>query len=177
MKWVSDGVLYLYSPSLQDCIDVISQLTAETLNKKQDYIYLCYSSPDSTLVLMSQIYRTEIKKLEISDTPLNEDHMYCISECVVNNQLKELHLINTNLANNILSTLIAAIIINTSLEKLQLWNIETTEDDVINTSKVLSVNKTLQRLTLINCGITDNGVQYLSNSLLLNSTLSELSLL
>ena len=140
-------------------------------------IHLYTSDPDSTLVLLSQIHQTTgIRKLEIAYTTLNEEHLYCVSQCLLNNQLKTLHLSNTKLNSNLLSSLTAAVSINTSLETLELWNVEITEDDVDHISKLLTVNKTLQRLDLYNCGISDSGIQSLSSSLLHNDTLTELDL-
>ena len=172
MTWYSDGV-ELISPTPQDCVNVISQLATDI---QHDSIYLHYSSPESTVLLLSQIHQTKIRKLLIFDTSLDEQHMYCITQCLLNNQLKELYLIDTKLASNLLSSLTAAVSINTSLERLQLAYEEITEDDVGRISKLLTVNKTLQRLYLSNCGISDSGIQSLSSSLLHNDTLTELDL-
>ena len=109
----------------------------------------------------------------IADTSLDEQHMYCITQCLLNNQLKRLWLLNTS---NLLSSLTAAVSINTSLEELQLWSVEITEDDVGRISKLLTANKTLQKLDLIDCHISDSGIQSLSSSLLHNNTLTELNL-
>ena len=172
--WYSTGGVRLTSPTPQDCVDVISQLATDI---QHDYIYLHSSSPESTvLLLLSQIHQTKIRELLIVDTSLDEQHMYCITQCLLNNQLKRLRLYNTKLASNLLSSLTAAVSINTSLERLELMHEEITEDDVGRISKLLTVNKTLQRLYLSNCGISDSGIQSLSSSLLHNDTLTELNL-
>ena len=176
MLWYTDGLVALNSPSPQDCIDVISQLLTEIPDIQHDRIRQSYSSPESTVLLLSQIHQTEIRELEIVDTLLNEQHMYCITQCLLNNQLTKLWFINTKLTSNNLSSLTAAVSINTSLEGLELWREEITEDDVSHVSKLLTVNKTLQRLYLYNCGISDRGAQSLSSSLLYNNTLTELDL-
>ena len=174
MYWYSNGGVQLHSPTTQDCVDVISQLVTDI---QHDSISLHYSSPESTVLLLSQIQQTKIKELLIFNTSLDEQHMYCITQCLLNNQLKELYLNNTKLTSNLLSSLTAAVSINTSLERLQLAREEITEDDVGHISKLLTVNKTLQRLDLsINCGISDSGIQSLSSSLLHNDTLTELYL-
>ena len=172
MNWSNNGVR-LNSPTPQDCVDVISQLAT---NIQHDRIDLRYSSPESTVLLLSQIHQTKIRELWIYYTSLDEQHMYCITQCLLNNQLKELDLINTKLTSNLLSSLTAAVSINTSLETLKLWREQITEDDVGRISKLLTVNKTLQSLVLINCGISDSGVQSLSSSLLHNDTLTVLHL-
>ena len=172
MLWSSTGV-ELISPTPQDCVDVISQLVTDI---QHDRIHLYSSSPESTILLLSQIHQTKIRELKIVNTSLDEQHMYCITQCLLNNQLKTLHLYNTKLTSNLLSSLTAAVSINTSLEKLQLWSEEITEDDVSRISKLLTVNKTLQWLDLYNCGISDSGIQSLSSSLLHNDTLTELNL-
>ena len=167
MIWYSNRVR-LTSPTPQDCVDVISQ--------QHDRISLYYSSPESTVLLLSQIHQTKIRELEIYYTSLDEQHMYCITQCLLNNQLKILDLWNTKLTSNLLSSLTAAVSINTSLERLELGHEEITEDDVSRISKLLTVNKTLQRLDLNYCGISDSGIQSLSSSLLHNDTLTELDL-
>ena len=171
MYWFSDGVL-LNSPTPHECVDVISQLT----DIQYEIINLHSSSPRSTLVLLSQIPPTEIIELDILNTSLNEKHMYCISQCLLNDQLTTLRLTNTKLTSNLLSSLTAAVSINTSLERLQLAHVDFIENDVSCISKLLTVNKTLQSLSLIGCGISDSVVQSLSSSLLHNNTLTELDL-
>ena len=172
MFW-SSTVVHLTSPTPQDCVDVISQLATDM---QHDRIDLWYSSPESTVLLLSQIHQTKIRELKIADTSLDEQHMYCITQCLLNNQLKRLYLWNTKLTSNLLSSLTAAVSINTSLEILQLGREEITEDNVGRISKLLTVNKTLQSLVLYNCGISDSGIQSLSSSLLHNNTLTELNL-
>ena len=169
MHW-SNTVVQLSSPTPQDCLDVISQLL------EHHRIDLWYSSSDSTALLLSQIHQTKTRELKIFHTLLDEEHMYCITKCLLNNQLKDLDLYNTKLTSNLLSSLTAAVFINTSLERLKLWHEEITEDDVVHISKLLTVNKTLQRLHFYNCGISDSGIQSLSSSLLHNNTLTELNL-
>ena len=172
MLWHSNGVR-LISPTPQDCVDVISQLVTDI---QHDKISLYSSSPESTVLLLSQIHQTKIRELRIARTSLDEQHMYCITQCLLNNQLKGLDLWNTKLTSNLLSSLTAAVSINTSLERLELDHEEITEDDVGRISKLLTVNKTLQRLDLNYCGISDSVVQSLSSSLLHNNTLTELDL-
>ena len=174
MYWYSYGVVQLNSPSLQDCVDVISQLITQMSNIKHDRVYLQYSFPDSTLLFLSQMYLTGVKELRISHTPINEEHMYCITHCLLNNQLKHLHLYNTKLTSNVLSILANAT--NTSLKTLEIAAEEITEYDVNCIGEILMVDKALQRLELWNCGITDNGIRSLSNCLLKNNTLVELNL-
>ena len=173
MTWGSIGLVELSSPTPQDCVDVISQLVTDI---QHDKIYLHSSFPESTVLLLSQIHQTKIRKLEIVDTSLDEQHTYFITQCLLNNQLKRLHLNNTKLTSNILSSLTAAVSVNTSLEILQIEREKIIEDDVSHISKSLTVNKTLKRLDLFGCGISDSGVQCISSSLLHNDTLFELNL-
>ena len=173
MLWYRTGLVVLISPTPQDCVDVISQLVTDI---QYDYISLLSSSPKSTVLLLSQIHETKIRELVIANTSLDEQHIYCITQCLLNNQLKQLWLWNTKLTSNLLSSLTAAVSINTSLEILQLAYEEITEDDVSRISKLLTVNKTLQWLYVINCGISDSGIQSLSSSLLHNDKLTELDL-
>ena len=175
MHWGSTGLVQLISPTPQDCVDVISELATD-IQHEYDRIYLHSSSPESTVLLLSQIHQSSIRKLWIAHTSLDEQHIYCITQCLLNNQLKELCLNNTKLTSNLLSSLTAAVSINTSLERLELAYEEIIEDDVGRISKLLTANETLQKLHLINCGISDSEIQSLSSSLLHNDTLTELNL-
>ena len=109
MYWYSTGGVRLHSLTPQDCVNVISQLVTDI------QIYLYTSSPESTVLLLSQIHQTKIRELLIVGTSLDEQHMYCITQCLLNNQLKRLYLFNTKLTSNLLS---AAVSINTSLERV-----------------------------------------------------------
>ena len=130
MYWYSNiGLVQLNSPTPQDCVDVISQLATDIQHVRID---LQSSSPVSTVLLLSQIHQTKIRELFIADTSLDEQHMYCITQCLLNNQLKRLWLRNTS---NLLSSLTAAVSINTSLEELQLWSVE-----IMKMMSAISVN-------------------------------------
>ena len=71
-------------------------------------------------VLVSQLYQTRIRGLRVYNTPLNEEHIYCISQCVISNTLMYLCLENIELTNNKLAALTDALNVNTSLETLDL---------------------------------------------------------
>ena len=60
MNWSSTEVV-LHSPTLQDCVDVISQLVTDI---QHDSIDLLASSPESTVLLLSQIHQTKIRETE-----------------------------------------------------------------------------------------------------------------
>lgn len=176
MTWYRNGIA-LVSPTPQQCKYVISEVKEKLSqeNIAREYILLNSSSPDSALVLLSMIDQTGITELEISHTPLNEDCMRYICQCISNNQLKRLEFYDTSLSGG-LKKLANSLRNNTSLVQLDLENITISEGDVSLLSEVLTVNKSLQMLTLENCDISDNGVVALSSSLKYNHTLTYLDL-
>ena len=175
MNWNKDDVV-IDSPSPQQCFEVVSNLIMIKEDIKHDTLRLFKSSPDSTLVLLSQLSLTGIRKLCIQHSLLNEDIICCISQCLINNQLEYLWFDSIHITSNELTVLTDAIKVNTSLKELCIVNQHVTKGDIDHIGEVLIVNETLASLELRCLDITDDEVKSLSNSLLHNSTLTELHL-
>lgn len=173
VKWFSNGV-ELNSPSPQQCVNVISELLKPDVNHVS--IRLSSSAPDSTVVLLSQLYRIGLRQLEIHNSPLNDGCAYSISQSVSNNQLKLLDVRNTSLTSNGLTILAGAVKIDTSIERLVLSDEKINDEDIQQICEVVVANETLKDLTLSNCDITDNGIIDLSTSLQYNNTMTSLDL-
>jgi Ran GTPase-activating protein (RanGAP) involved in mRNA processing and transport len=169
------GSVTLTSPTPSDCITLIRQISID--RRPCEEIRLNSSSTDSTIILLSLLHQTNVKRLSIYDTKVTVEILQCLCHLININQLKYLRLNNTSLSTNGgLHLLTDAISTNTSLGELWLWNDRLTEDDMVNISQALTTNTTLRRLDLVNCNITDDGLVQLSNGLTHNRTLKELDI-
>ena len=146
MGWDSTEV-QLYSPSPQQCTSVVSELIDELPNVQHDKIYLRYSSADSTLLLLSQLHQTGTRELNIYYTPLNDEHIYCLTQCLqVYNKLERLYLNNCNITDNVVKSLSNSLQHNNTLTVLSLLNNPQISSDGIQHLHLLYNNKTIERL-------------------------------
>ena len=147
MNWYSTYV-DLYSPSPQQCTSVVSKLIDELPNVQHDNIYLHSSSADSTLLLLSQLHQTETRLLNISDTPLNDEHIYCLTHCLqVYNKLEILRLYYCNITDNVVKSLSNSLQHNNTLTVLSLLNnSQISSDGIQHLLHLLYNNKTIEEL-------------------------------
>ena len=147
MYWSSTDV-HLISPSPQQCTSVVSKLIDELPNVQHDYIYLHSSSADSTLLLLSQLHQTGTRELEIFNTPLNDEHIYCLTHCLqVYNKLERLDLRNCNITDNVVKSLSNSLLHNNTLTGLYLYNNPLISSDGIqHLLHLLYNNKTIKIL-------------------------------
>ena len=144
MGWDST-IVYLISPSAQQCTSVVSKLIDELPNVQHDRIYLDSSSADCTLLLLSQLHQTGTRQLFIFNAPLNNKHIYCLTHCLqVYNKLELLRLINCNITDNGVKSLSNSLLHNNTLTRLDLDNISS--DGIQHLLHLLSNNKTIERL-------------------------------
>ena len=147
MDWYSNGVR-LISPSPQQCTSVVSKLIDELPNVQHYRIYLFSSSADSTLLLLSQLHQTETRQLYIFDTPLNDEHIYCLTHCLqVYNKLETLDLTNCNITDNVVKSLSNSLLHNNTLTGLYLYNNpQISSDGIQHLLHLLYNNKTIKTL-------------------------------
>ena len=173
MKWIGNTIVFLTSPTPSDCKNVIHQISID--RKPCEKITLNSSSTDSTIILLSQLHQTNVKRLEIKETKLTIEAIHYLSRLTSNDQLKYLLLDDITLSTNGgLNSLTNALSTNTSLRHLWLWRVRLTEDDMVNISQAITINTTLYGLSLINCSITNDGLVQLSNGLTHNKTMNYL---
>ena len=179
VEWRDDiKNVWLISPTIEQCEEVVSKLKKEQQTKgSRWYIYLRSSSPESALVIISNLSKCAVMTLDIHSTPLDN---ICISTLsaelqTTNKTMIYLILRYSSLTGGI-KQISDALFTNTTLKSLVLINVTITDEDTSNLSTMLSINKTLDRLELTNCNITDNGVQYICESLNKNQTLTGLNI-
>ena len=147
MNWGSTDV-DLTSPSPQLCTSVVSKLIDELPNVQHDWIYIRSSSADSTLLLLSQLHQTETRVLNIYNTPLNDEHIYCLTHYLqVYNKLEQLYLDNCNITDNVVKSLSNSLLHNNTLTVLYLRNNpQISSDGIQHLLHLLYNNKTIEYL-------------------------------
>ena len=179
VEWRDDiKYVWLISPTIEQCEEVVSRLITEQQTKGSRWcIRLRSSSPESALVIISNLSKCAVMTLYIHSTPLDN---ICLSTLSAELQTTNKTMINLYLRYSSLTGGIKqisdALFTNTTLKLLSLTNVTITDEDTSNLSTMLSINKTLDILDLINCNITDNGVRYICEGLTKNPTLTELNI-
>ena len=179
VEWRDDiKFVWLISPTIEQCEEVVSRLIKEQQTKGSRWnIRLRSSSPESALVIISNLSKCAVETLDIHSTPLDN---ICISTLsaelqTTNNTMVNLFLSYSSITGGI-KQISDALFTNTTLKVLSLINVTITDEDTSNLSTMLSINKTLELLELSNCNITDNGVRYICEGLTKNQTLTELNI-
>ena len=179
VEWRDDiKNVWLISPTIEQCEEVVSRLITEQQTKGSRWeIHLRSSSPESALVIISNLSKCAVWTLDIHSTLLDN---ICISTLsaelqTTNKTMVDLILRYSSLTGGI-KQISDALFTNTTLKSLVLINVTITDEDTSNLSTMLSINKTLDGLRLSNCNITDNGVRYICEGLTKNQTLTVLSI-
>ena len=179
VEWRDDiKSVWLISPTIKQREEVVSRLIKEQQTKGSRWrINLRLSSPESALVIISNLSKCAVRVLDIHSTPLDN---ICISILsaelqTTNKTMIDLFLRYSSLTGGI-KQISDALFTNTTLKVLSLINVTITDEDTSNLSTMLSINKTLDKLYLSNCNIADNGVQYICEGLNKNQTLTLLDI-
>ena len=179
VEWRDDiENVWLISPTIEQCEEVVSRLIKEQQTKGRRWrINLRSSSPENTLVIISNLSKCAVMTLDIHSTKLDN---ICISTLSAELQTTYKTMIGLVLRYSSLTGGIKqisdALFTNTTLKMLSLINVTITDEDTSNLSTMLSINKTLEVLELFNCNITDNGVRYICEGLTKNQTLTSLNI-
>ena len=179
VEWRDDiKNVWLISPTIEQCEEVVSRLITEQQTKGSRWrINLRSSSPESALVIISNLSKCAVGGLDIHSTPLDNICMSTLSAELqtTNKTMINLYLRYSSLTGGI-KQISDALFTNTTLKLLSLINVTITDEDTSNLSTMLSINKTLDKLELYNCNITDNGVRYIHEGLTKNPTLTVLDI-
>ena len=179
VEWRDDiKNVWLISPTIEQGEEVVSTLIKEQQTKGSRWeIHLRSSSPESALVIISNLSKCAVWTLDIHSTPLDS---VCMSTLSAELQTTNKTIINLYLCYSLLTGGIKqisdALFTNTTLKLLSLINVTITDEDTSNLSTMLSINKTLDGLELYNCNMTDNGIRYICDRLTKNQTLTVLDI-
>lgn len=171
MEWVSDGGVWLVSPSPKQCQQVVSQIEDKHL-----WIRLERTYPDIiSLVVPEILQRPTIKELSIVYSPLTPKSVSSLS-LTTNNSLKTLYLCYSSMTDKEVDILAQFLCHNKTLTQLYLSsNPEITDHSLPPLSNILS-NNVLTLLSLWGTSLTSVSVQMLLNSLVDNEVLKTLKL-
>ena len=171
------NIVILTSPSVLQSKDVISKLIKEQQTGKEWSIDLFSSSPESTAVIINNLNKCTVWRLNISDTSLDSKCVSILSEILKTNKtIKTLVLDFSSLTGGI-KQVSDSLFNNKTLEQLVLSHVtDITDEDITHLSTMLSSNITLKVLELSNCNITDNGVRYICEGLTKNQTLTSFNI-
>ena len=171
-----DNSVYLTSPTIEQCENVMSRLMENKSTGQEWSVYLSTSTPESTLAIINNLNLCGVWRLDILRTPLDSKCVSTLSEILMSNKtVRTLHLVSSQLTGGI-KQVSDALFTNTTLQELWLSNVSITDEHTTHLSNMLSSNKTLKVLQLSNCNITDNGVQYICEGLTRNQTLITLNI-
>ena len=164
-------------PSVVESEDVISKLIKEQQTGKEWNIRLFSSSPESTAVIINNLNKCTVRRLDIWHTSLDSKCVSILSEILKTNKtIKRLWLVSSSLTGGI-KQVSDSLFNNETLEVLWLYNVTgITDEDMTHLSTILATNTTLKELWLTNCNITDNGVRYICEGLTKNQTLTTLNI-
>ena len=178
VQWYDDdNIVSLTSPTVLQSKDVISKLIKEQQTEKEWSIHLNSSSPESTAVIINNLNKCTVRRLDIYYTSLDSKCVLILSEILKTNKtIKKLRLYSSSLAGGI-KQVSDSLFNNKTLEQLWLSDVTSiTDEDITHLSIMLSSNTTLKELYLTYCNITDNGVQYICEGLTKNQTMTILNI-
>ena len=179
VEWRDDiENVWLISPTIEQCKEVVSRLIKEQQTKGIRWrINLRSLSPESALVIISNLSKCAVRALDIHSSPLDSICMSTLSaELQTTNKTMIVLALRYSLLTGGIKQISDALFTNTTLKVLVLNNVTITDEDTSNLSNLLSINKTLNKLELRSCNITDNGVRYICEGLTKNQTLTWLSI-
>ena len=178
IQWYDDdNCVWLSSPSVIESEDVISKLIKEQKVRKEWSIQLSSSSPESTAVIINNLNKCTVRRLDIVNTSLDSKCVSILSEILKTNKtIKRLWLRSSSFTGDI-KQVSNSLVNNKTLEELWLYHVtDITDEDMTHLSNMLVSNTTLKELELYNCNITDNGVRYICEGLTKNQTLTMLNI-
>ena len=150
------------------------KLIKEQQTGKEWNISLYSSSPESTAVIINNLNKCTVRRLDIQKTSLDSKCVSILSEILKTNKTMKTLVLESSSITSGIKEVSHSLFNNKTLEKLLLHNVTgITDEDMAHFSSMLSSN-TLKELWLNNCSITDNGVQSIFEGIAKNQTLTTL---
>ena len=144
---------------------------------KEWCIHLFSSSPKSTAVIINNLNKCTVWRLDIVNTSLDSKCVLILSEILKTNKTIKILGLQYSSLTGVIKQVSDSLCNNETLERLVLFNVTgITDEDMTHLSTMLATNTTLKVLYLLECNITDNGVRYICQGLTKNQTLTELNI-
>ena len=173
VQWGSNGIVYLTTPSLPQCQDVISKLK----ENNHDTVSLHCSSSYVVQFLLPQLLKIRtITWISIFSTKVTKDNIIS-SQLSNNTTLKTLMITDGSINDDGVITLVQSLKYNKSITNLYLYsNPDITSASAQSLAELLLHNNTLEDLWLMDTNIDTNGVLVLVETLKTNKGLRRLYL-
>ena len=173
MEWDSNGRVYLTTPSLPQCQDVISKLK----ENNHHLVSLRDSSSHVVQFLLPQLLKIRtIMRISISSTKVTKDNIIS-SQLSNNTTLKLLWITDGSINDDGVITLVQSLKYNKSITTLYLYNNpDITSASAQSLAELLLHNNTLEGLSLWDTNIDTNGALVLVETLKTNKRLGALLL-
>ena len=81
-----DNSVYLTSPTIEQCENVMSRLMENKSTGQEWSVYLSTSTPESTLAIINNLNLCGVWRLDILRTPLDSKCVSTLSEILMNNK-------------------------------------------------------------------------------------------
>ena len=173
VEWDSDGSVWLTTPSLPQCQDVISKLK----ENNHDMVTLSHSSSYVVQFLLPQLLKIRtITWISIYSTKVTKDNIIS-SQLSNNTTLKTLGITDGSINDDEVIALVQSLKYNKSITHLYFHNNpEITSASAQSVAELLLNNRTLEGLSLDGTNIDTNGVLVLMETLKTNAILGTLDL-
>ena len=181
VKWRDDiKNVWLISPTIEQCEEVVSRLIKKQQTKGSRWcINLRSSSPESALVIISNLSKCAVRTLDIHSTPLDSVCMSTLStELQTTNKTMidlELELINCNITDNGVRYIYEGLTKNKTLTELDIrYNPQITSVSTSIIVELINTTQTLTVLSLHGTSLNNDDIKTICTTLVENTTIQEL---
>ena len=180
VSWDRDGSYWtvnLRSSTVEECEDVMSRLKKEHTENKWRMILKSLSS-ESIGVIFKNLNMSAVRKLNISNTPLDSKHVSTLSEILRDNKtMIELQLANCNITDNGVQYLCKVLTKNQTLTLLDISNNpQITSASTSTIAELINTTKSLRYLHVNNISFIDDDLKTICTALHSNTTILKLRL-
>ena len=179
-RWSHDSsnwTVNLRSSTVEECEDVMSRLKKEHTENEWSMILKSLSS-ESTGVIFKSLNMSAVRKLNISNTPLDSKHVSTLSEILSDNKtMIDLQLTNCNITDNGVRYICEGLTKNQTLTELDISdNPQVTSASTSTIAELINTTKSLRYLRVKNISFTDDDLKTICTSLHSNTTIQTLML-
>ena len=178
--WYCDSsfcTVNLRSSTVEECEDVMSRLKKEHTENEWSMILNSLSS-ESTGVIFKNLNMSAVRKLNISNTPLDSKHVSTLSEILPDNKtMTNLQLSNCNITDNSVRYIYEGLTKNQTLTLLDISdNPQITSASTSTIAELINTTKSLRYLHVDNISFIDDDLKTICTALHSNTTIQKLRL-
>ena len=161
----SNWTVNLRSSTVEECEDVMSRLKKEHTENEWSMILKSLSS-ESIGVIFKNLNMSAVRKLNISNTPLDSKHVSTLSEILRDNKtMIELQLTNCNITDNGVRYICEGLTKNQTLTSLDItYNPQITSASTSTIAELINTTKSLTELRINNISVNEQNMSFESLS-------------